>query len=96
MQTKKGFLIGSAIAVLLIASATSIGAAPASTTLSGIHKDAPSQIDTVHWRRWHHCHGRWGWRCHGYRHYGYGYRYYGAPAIFFGFGHHRHHYWRHW
>jgi len=69
MQTKKGFLIGSAVAGLLLASAASVGAAPASTALSGIRKDSPSQVDTVHWRRWH-CHRRWG-RCHGYRHYGY-------------------------
>ena len=93
MQIKNGYLIGSAIAGLLLASATSVGAAPASTQLSGIKKDTPSQVDTVHWRRWHHCHGRWG--CHGYRHYGYGYRYYGSPGIFLGFGGFRHHH-RHW
>lgn len=96
MQTKKGFLIGSAIAGLLIASATSVGAAPTSPALSGIKKDVSSQVDPVHWRRWHHCNWRWG-RCHGYRHYGYGYRYYGAPGIFLGFGGFRHHHhWRHW
>ena len=94
MQYKKGFLIGSAVAGLLLASAASVGAAPASTTLSGIRKDSPSQVDTVHWRRWH-CHRGWG-RCHGYRHYGYGYRYY-TPGIFLGFGGFRHHHhWRHW
>jgi hypothetical protein len=101
MQNKKSFLIGSALATLLLAGATSVGAAPASTTLSGIKKDAPSQVDTVHWRRWYHCHRRWGWRrCHGYRHYGYpyGYRYYGGPGIVLGFGgwRHHHHHWGHW
>jgi hypothetical protein len=100
MQNKKSFLIGGALATLLLASATSVGAAPASITLSGIKQYAPSQADTVHWRRWHHCHWRWGWRrCHGYRYYGYpyGYRYYGAPGIVLGFGGFRHHHhWRHW
>jgi hypothetical protein len=93
MQTKKSVLVGSAIAGLLLASATSIAAAPASTTLGGIWKETATQVDTVHWRRWHQCHWRWG-RCHGYRYYGY--RYY-TPGIFLGFGGFRHHHhWRHW
>ena len=92
----KSSLIGSAIAVLLLVGATSAGATPTPSGLSGLKAAAPSQVDTVHWRRWHHCHWRWG-RCHGYRHYGYGYRYYGAPGIFLGFGGFRHHHhWRHW
>jgi len=95
MKTTKGFLIGSAVAGLLLASAASVGAAPTSTTLSSLRKDTPNQVDTVHWRRWHHCHWRWG-RCRGYRYYGYGYRYY-TPGIFLGFGGFRHHHhWRHW
>ena len=95
MRNTKSVLIGTALASLLLGSATSVAAAPASTTLSSIKKDASSQVDTVHWRRWHHCHWRWG-HCHGYRHYGYGYRYY-TPGIFLGFGGFRHHHhWRHW
>jgi len=95
MQDNRCFLVGAALATFLLASATSAGAAPASTRLDGVKKDTPSQVDTVHWRRWHHCHWRWG-RCHGYRYYGYGYRYY-TPGIFLGFGGFRHHHhWRHW
>ena len=42
MQTKKSFLISSAMA-LLLASAVSVGATPASTTLGGIHKTLPAK-----------------------------------------------------
>jgi hypothetical protein len=51
-------------------------------------------VEQVHWRRYRHCHRRWGRRrCHGGRHYR-GYRYWGGPGIhlYIGKGHrHRGH-----
>ena len=102
MHHTKILSFAGAVVALLFASMASVGATPAGTGLSGLKKAAPTQVDTVHWRRWRHCHRRWGWRCHGYRHYGYGYRYYGSPyyyrpGIVFGFGgfrRHHHHHWR--
>jgi hypothetical protein len=100
MHNKKTLAFAGALSALLFAGVTSVGATPAGTALDGLKKAAPTQVDTVHWRRWRHCHRRWGWRCRGYRYYGYGYRYYGypyyyRPGLVFGFGGFRHHH-HHW
>lgn len=73
--------------VAMPASANPVG--PGAATAA---KVAAGQVETVHFRRWRHCHRRYGRRwCHGRRYYS---PYYYGPGIslYFGprFGHHRH------
>lgn len=73
------------------ASAAPIGAAGLTKTATGAELGATK----VHYRRYRHCHRRWGRRrCHGRRHcrrWGY----YGWPGISLHFGKKRHHRHRH-
>ena len=101
---KASLVVGAALATFMLAGAPSSQAMPAGANSKSVQHGSSTLVDTVHWRRWRHCHWRHGWRrCHGYggyRRYGYGYGpgYYGyrwgGPAIVLGFGGHRHRGWR--
>lgn len=57
-----------AVAAALLIGAGAAQAAPSGGVLGLLHKEAAqtqSQIETVHWRRYHHCH--WVKRCHWHR-----------------------------
>ncbi len=63
-------------------------AIPASPTMGAYIKHA--DLQTVHYRRYYHCHWRHGYRrCHGFARYydGYGYGYGYGPGIHLHFGH---------
>lgn len=83
-----------ALAVATPASAAPIGAA----ALKGVTTNIDSAASKVHYRRYRHCHRRYGRRrCHGRRHYRSGR--YGWPGFGIYFGkrhHHRHHHGRRW
>jgi len=95
---KASLVFGAALAAFVIAAPVSSQALPAGPISESVQEGRSTLVDTVHWRRWRHCHWRHGWRrCHGYRGYRsgyYGYRY-GGPTIILGFGGRRHHGWRH-
>jgi hypothetical protein len=81
------------------------GAAPVGAAVGVTKADTASQVDQVHYRRWHRhrYYGGYGYRRYGYYGYRrpyYGYYGYGGPGIYlsigprWGWGHRRH--WRRW
>jgi hypothetical protein len=97
---KASLVVGAALVTFILAGTPSSQAMPAGPISKSVQQGSSTLLDTVHWRRWRHCHWRAGWRrCHGYRGYRrYGYGHYGyrwgGPSIVLGFGGHRHRGWR--